>query len=150
MKVDEGYLLYHVVTGEMILLTGEMFDEETTQYLFEHWFLVDEDFNEYEMVKALKLMQRETKRVTDGINVYSIFTTTLCNANCFYCYEKNIKQNTMTPQIADASVDFMLENPKRWDATKCDKYFFMKYDWFEEKRKADFEKMVGKKWGDVV
>ena len=50
----------------------------------------------------------------------------------------------------ESLVEFMLENPKRWDATKVDRYFFMKYDWFEEKRKADFDKMVGKKWGDVV
>ncbi len=42
---------------------------------------------------------------------------------------------------------WMQEHPGKWDATKCDKYFFGKYDWFLEKRKEDFDKMVKNRWG---
>lgn len=47
-------------------------------------------------------------------------------------------------------VSFLTEHPERWDATKCEKWYFQKYSWFEEKRKSDFDKMVKRRWGNVV
>lgn len=45
-------------------------------------------------------------------------------------------------------IKFMKENPDKWDATKCDcKWLFAGADWFEQKRKADFQKMVSGRWG---
>lgn len=45
-------------------------------------------------------------------------------------------------------IDYLKANPNRWDATKVDKSFFSKYKWFEEKHKADFDKMIKKRWGN--
>lgn len=41
---------------------------------------------------------------------------------------------------------WMQEHPSKWDATKCDKYFFGKYDWFSEKRDKDFDRMIERRW----
>lgn len=38
-------------------------------------------------------------------------------------------------------------HPERWDATKCDKTFFGRYEWFWKKRDYDFQKMIKKRWG---
>lgn len=44
-------------------------------------------------------------------------------------------------------ITFLQANPELWDATKCDKAFFQRFEWFEEKRKADFNRMIEKRWG---
>lgn len=45
-------------------------------------------------------------------------------------------------------LEWMQEHPERWDATRCERWYFSQYPWFEEKRKDDFAKMVKKKWGE--
>lgn len=47
----------------------------------------------------------------------------------------------------DEAVEWLRTHPERWDASKCEKWFFNRYAWFEEKRKADFQKMVERRWG---
>lgn len=47
-------------------------------------------------------------------------------------------------------IDFMKCNPTLWDATKVDDTLFGRYEWFQEKRKEDFELMVQKRWKDVI
>lgn len=46
-------------------------------------------------------------------------------------------------------IRFCKENQDLWDATDCEQYYFLECDWFEEKRKRDFERMVEKRWGNV-
>lgn len=43
---------------------------------------------------------------------------------------------------------FMRENPKKWDATECEAWFFNKDKWFQEKLKADSLKKRQKRWGE--
>lgn len=45
---------------------------------------------------------------------------------------------------------FMQSNPDLWDATKCDRVHFRRFEWFEEKREKDFDKMVQNRWKDVI
>lgn len=45
-------------------------------------------------------------------------------------------------------LEFMKNNPKKWDATKCDYYYFDGIEWFEEKRKADALKLRQERWGE--
>lgn len=44
-------------------------------------------------------------------------------------------------------INFMKNNPERWDATQCETYFFERFDWFREKRIADRNKMCERRWG---
>lgn len=44
-------------------------------------------------------------------------------------------------------INFMKSNPKLWDATECETYFFERFDWFREKRIADRNKMCERRWG---
>lgn len=45
-------------------------------------------------------------------------------------------------------IEFLKKYPNSWDASKCERWWFESYDleWFEEKRKADFKRMVNKRW----
>lgn len=47
----------------------------------------------------------------------------------------------------DEAIEWLKNNPERWNATRCEKWYFEQFDWFAEKHKKDFEKMVEKRWG---
>ena len=40
----------------------------------------------------------------------TIFTTTNCNARCFYCFENGIKHIDMSKEAADATIQFVFDN----------------------------------------
>ena len=47
-------------------------------------------------------------------------------------------------------LDFMKNNPERWDATKCECWYFENYDWFREKHREDFKNMCAKRWKGAI
>ena len=47
-------------------------------------------------------------------------------------------------------LNFMKNNPERWDATQCETWYFERYDWFQKKHKEDFERMCAKRWEKKV
>ena len=47
----------------------------------------------------------------------------------------------------DEAIEWLRTHPERWDATRCEKWFFQRYSWFEEKRKVDFDRMIERRWG---
>lgn len=55
---------------------------------------------------------------------FQIIPTTLCNARCFYCYECESISETMRPEIAEATVDFI---KKYISANPCSGHSI---DWF--------------------
>lgn len=52
--------------------------------------------------------------------------------------------------VEDNLLEWMQTHPEFWDATKCDYYFFQRFDWFKEKLLADREKNHRKRWKDAV
>lgn len=111
----EGVLLYHVLTGELILLDHEEVQElkvnEALQtMLAKHWFLVPRGFDEVRMSNQVKtvirLMKPQRKKITD----YVIFTTTDCNARCFYCFEMGQKRIAMSEKTAKDAATYILNH----------------------------------------
>lgn len=47
-----------------------------------------------------------------------------------------------------AFIQFLRTYPEKWDATQCEEWYFRKYDWFKQKRKEDFQKLVKERWGE--
>ena len=98
---EEGTILYHTLTDEMLLLSQEERPEDFRQKLIEQWFLVPEDLDEYKMVRNLKrlctMLRRERTK-----QKFTILTTTDCNARCFYCFEMGEKRFPMQAQTAHA------------------------------------------------
>lgn len=77
--------LFNVLTKELIYLTNlqKMNDIE----LIQKWFLVPNNFNDYDFVTNIKQLFRLLHKHNQGITNYTIFTTMQCNANCYYCFE---------------------------------------------------------------
>ena len=71
-------------------------------------FLVPEDRDEctyYSSISALMRMHGRKK----GFELYVILPTTGCNARCVYCFEENRRPVTMTPEIVEQTIRFILD-----------------------------------------
>lgn len=111
VRTDEGVLLFNTLTREMVLLTFEEHEAAfASDYLREHWFTVPETTNEKELAELVRWVQTSVRKKPEHIVNYTIFTTTDCNARCFYCYEHGCARVSMTMETADNIVAYIKEN----------------------------------------
>lgn len=114
-EVDDGFLLYNVVTNEMVILDEKerkAFENLPDSYsaeldeLIAHHYVVAEDFNESTSVSQLRALLKKIdspKRVKG----FTILPTTECNARCYYCFESDHKRCTLTKEMADDVVEYI-------------------------------------------
>lgn len=114
-KVQNGWLFFSTLTRKLILLSDSEYEkvgnekDEITRYLFENWFLVNNSLDEQKLYDELYcVFKPERERKFNGFSIYIIFTTTYCNANCFYCFERNTKQINMTEKTEYEVVEYIL------------------------------------------
>lgn len=117
-ECEEGTLLHNVITGELVLLNNTErvvvnnfsvnLDSDIIG-LIEKYFLVPVDFDEKVLVDKLRYIIKKMT-IRDGINGYTIMTTTNCNARCFYCYQADYPHINMSKETADNLVNFMLKH----------------------------------------
>lgn len=114
-QVEDGTLLYNVVTSEIVLLDEaetQMFKEVSATYssncdeLIASHMLVPENFDEYQSVHQLRAVIKkiDSKDIVKG---FTILPTTCCNARCYYCYESNFPHMTMSKETADDVVTYI-------------------------------------------
>ena len=118
LKYKGKMLLHNVVTGQLVELDIEevrLLDTLPAPYsqlmdsLIESYFLVPNCAEEHRKVDGLRNLLRklEDAKQKPGINSYTILPTTACNARCYYCFEKGIRQMTMNKQTADKLSEFI-------------------------------------------
>lgn len=109
--VEDGVLLYHMLTRCMLLLTHEEAADITTQQdLIDFWFLVPEEHDDRKLCQQIRQMAQLFKPSSKHITGYTILTTTGCNARCFYCYEKGTKPINMTTETANKVSQYIIEH----------------------------------------
>ncbi len=92
-------ILYNTATGAIVVINGEEDLNNSLDQLKRMFFYVPEDFDEISWVNDL----RKTKIAKEKNNIitgYTIFSTSDCNARCFYCFEKGAQRNDMSPNTA--------------------------------------------------
>ncbi|MDO4538902.1 MAG: radical SAM protein [Coriobacteriales bacterium] len=72
-------------------------------------YLVPEGYDEMGMVDNLRVFIRKL-RAAKGVNYYTIFTTTDCNAHCFYCFQSVLSRASMSASTASRIVEYMVEH----------------------------------------
>lgn len=116
---DKPYIAYNTLTRTLvelddkekdILIGDKIYYNDKIDYLIQKNYLVPEDLNEVEVAEQVLSLGRTLKKKSDFINLYTILTTTDCNARCFYCYEAGIKKNNMTEETAYKVVEFIKNN----------------------------------------
>lgn len=104
--------LFADITDEFFLLKNERikYSKELDE-LIKYWFLVPVDNNDRQLCdQVLNLFSLATKK--SAKNNYIIFTTTDCNARCFYCFEHGVKRENMSEQTAMDVCRYIKENSK--------------------------------------
>ena len=107
---EGGTLLLNTLTLQLVFLEdGEPFPEDA---LIEDWFLVPEAHDDNALSRqvrgVLKLMQPAPERISQFV----IFTTSDCNARCFYCFEAGWRRVPMTQDTAEKAASFILRTCK--------------------------------------
>lgn len=113
--LDSGeVLLYSSFSTALITLSIELYNEIFVQRNFTNinvveslvrlGFLVHDD----SQVKILEKLR--VNEMGDKTPVLKIFTTNKCNARCYYCFEKGIRQIDMKIEIAVQIVSFIKAN----------------------------------------
>lgn len=114
-QIEDGTLLYNVVTSEMILLDNDeakayeslpaKYHPEMDELIARH-FLVKEDFEEQKSVRQLRALLQKLNP-SKRVNGFTILPTTECNARCYYCFESDHKRCTMTKEIVSDVIEYM-------------------------------------------
>ena len=111
---ENGILLFHTMTGELLRLEPEDTWETCKEDLVIHRFLVPNDADERKTTRDLRTVlsfMTGKKAVTH----FTVFTTTDCNARCFYCYEQGRSRVPMTPKTAHDTAAYILRVSKGED-----------------------------------
>lgn len=119
-RVDDGLLLYNVVTSEMILLDADeeqVFQSLPAAYssemdaLIGGHYIVAEGFDENRSVSQLRALVRKLEP-SKRVNGFTILPTTECNARCYYCFQSDFEHCTMTEGLAEDTVEYIVEKCK--------------------------------------
>lgn len=76
--------------------------------LLQGYFLVPAGKDECSFYEGVSGMLR-TLRKTKGITGYTILPTLACNARCVYCYEAGMEQTSMTPEVTEQTIRYILK-----------------------------------------
>ncbi len=108
MPVEEGVLLFNLLTRELLLLTEEEYNHATElDYLKKQWFVVPQNANEKEYTDFVKLVMKSRQKKNKEITFYTVFPTTDCNARCFYCFEHGCSHRNMSVETAQKVVQYI-------------------------------------------
>ena len=114
-KLGNGeIILFSTFSTALVTLHGEIYSEifeqnnysnmDVVHQLYDLGFLVTDDSQE-QILERLRVNE-----MGDKTPVLKIFTTNKCNARCYYCFEKGIKQIDMSPKTAIQVVSFIKAN----------------------------------------
>ena len=111
-SVGEGELLYHTLTGELLLVSKDEWqhrlrDDEIRLTLIKRRFLVPKDFNELLYADQVNHLMSLMQKKSTALRSFTILTTLDCNARCFYCYELGGARQVMSEQTAYDTADYI-------------------------------------------
>ena len=106
--VDGGVLVFHTLTRALLLLTPEEYAApDTLPDLRDGWFRVPQEMNDQKYADHVRFLRQTMHKKPKHITNYVIFTTTDCNARCFYCYEMGRSRIPMSAETAHKAADYI-------------------------------------------
>lgn len=120
--IDSGLLLYNTMTKAMVQLSQqetELFNDSFTALpqLIQLWFVVPDSYDDRLLSRQIRNVKRIISKPIKGITSYTIFTTTDCNARCFYCYELGCPRIPMSEETAKKTADYIIRHCKGHNVT---------------------------------
>ena len=110
-EIEDGFLVFNTLTREMVLLDQDEYANIMKDpYMHTHWFVVPQNLREKDMALAVRWLQNTKKKKKKRITQYNIYSTTDCNARCFYCFEHGRKRVPMSDEVAYKTAEFIKAN----------------------------------------
>lgn len=106
--VEGGVLVFHTLTRALLLLTQEEYTApDTVAELRSSWFRVPQEMDDQKYADQVRFIRRTMQKEPEHITTYTIFTTTDCNARCFYCYEMGRSRIPMSDETAHKAAAYI-------------------------------------------
>lgn len=106
--VEDGILVFNLLTKEMVLLTQEEYDSRLeSEYMRKQWFVVPVELKDKEYSTKVRWVEKMRKQKNQAITNYTILTTSDCNARCFYCFELGWKRMPMSEETAYQTLEYI-------------------------------------------
>lgn len=115
IKENKEYIIYNLWTGQILALNeNEYFssDQNIEKILVNNWYKIPVEIDDYSLYYSFlqQLQKQYPRKRFNKIKLCTLLTTTACNAQCYYCYEKGIKTEFMTKEIVDNLINFFLQD----------------------------------------
>jgi len=114
-----GIVVYNTFTGAFITLSSEEYKKLKN---FNNYDASDKDIKDWINLGLILKIEIDEKQIVESARfkntfskngaIYRIFTTTSCNAKCFYCYEEGLELTTMEKEDSDIISTFIIKNSK--------------------------------------
>ena len=106
--VEGGVLAFHTLTRALLLLTpGEYAAPDGLPALRDGWFRVPQELDDPKYADHVRFIRQTMLKKPEHITGYAVFTTTDCNARCFYCYELGRSRVPMREETARKAAAYM-------------------------------------------
>lgn len=106
--VDGGVLVFHTLTRALLLLTQEEYTApDVVAELRSSWFRVPQEMDDMKYADQVRFIRRTMQKEPEHTTTYTIFTTTDCNARCFYCYEMGRSRIPMSNETAHKAAAYI-------------------------------------------
>ena len=111
--------IFNALTREAVLVENI---EKDISYLIRNWFYVPKDFDVLSLCHLIrqKRLNSENGPGSKTKHSYTIFTTTACNANCSYCFEKGYDILTMSEKTAEDVAFYILKSRNKNRSTNIE------------------------------
>lgn len=101
-------LVFHTLTRALLLLTPEEYAApDNLPELRDGWFRVPQKMDDMKYADQVRFIRRTMWKEPEHITSYTIFTTTDCNARCFYCYELGRSRIPMSDETAHKAAAYI-------------------------------------------
>ena len=108
LPVDDGMLIYNLLTKEMVLLTQKEYEGRLeSEYMRKQWFAVPVELKDKDFSTKVRWVEKMRRKKEQAITSYTILTTSDCNARCFYCFELGWKRMPMTEETAKQTLEYI-------------------------------------------
>ena len=109
---DDGVLLYHTMTGCLVLLNeaeADTIDSDVylRSELAKYWFLVPKEFNERKYSRQIREILQAVSGKKKNVTHFTVLPTTACNARCAYCFEQGVHIRTMSDTMAHDVAEYI-------------------------------------------
>lgn len=125
IKYDENnYIIFNSLYGTLGKLNNDIvnryhnnkLNEEEINTLYNKKIFIADEVDEIDLINK----DRISGIKDDSKKVYRIWTTSACNARCFYCFEKGMKAETMSEETAYNVAQYIIERIKPNDRIRIE------------------------------